>query len=38
MVGWKIQQAVLAKVGKELETMEAGETGKRGEGETNCGS
>ena len=38
MARWKIRQAVLAKAGKELETIEAGETGKRGEGETDYGS
>ena len=37
MVRWRVRQAVLAEVRKELEAMEAGKTSRRGEGEANCG-
>ena len=36
IVRWRVQQAVLAEVRKELEAMEAGKTGRRGKGETDC--
>jgi len=37
MVRWRVRQAVLAEARKELEAMEAGKTGRKGEGETDCG-
>jgi len=37
MVRWRVRQAVLAEVRKELEAMEAGKTSRRGKGETDCG-
>jgi len=37
MVRWRVRQAVLAEVGKELKAMKADKTGRRGKGETDCG-
>ena len=37
VVRWRVRQAVLAEVGKKLETMEAGKTGRRDEEKTHCG-
>jgi len=37
VVRWRVRQVVLAEARKELEAMEAGKTGRRGKGETNCG-
>ena len=37
MVRWGVRQIVLVEARKELEAMEAGKTGRRDEGETDCG-
>ena len=37
MVRWRVQLSVLVEVGEELEEVEKCKTGRRDEGETNCG-
>ena len=36
MVRWRVRSTVLAEIGEELEAVEKCETGRRGEGETDC--